>query len=242
MNVHQNARLTPSGRGLLADRVDQGWSVKAAAVAAGVSLRTASTWLRRHRQGGESRYHDRSLLSECRAGRAHRRDRGVAAAPAERLADRDAALHAALDRRRHSAPPGPEPVVGARTKARSRALRTCQARRDDPPRHQEPRPDQWPRPPHLGDRRGQSRNRGIGWDHLQEAVDDASRLASVEVLARPPDDATAFLERALAWFDRLGVKVERVMTDNGSAYRSKLFAGALARAGVHHIRSKLYTL
>ena len=55
MNVHQNARLTPCGRALLAERVEGGWSVKAAALAAGVSGRTAHTWLRRHRQGGERR-------------------------------------------------------------------------------------------------------------------------------------------------------------------------------------------
>lgn len=58
MNVHQNARLTPSGRALLAERVEGGWPVKAAAAAAGVSARTAHIWLHRHRQGGERRYHD----------------------------------------------------------------------------------------------------------------------------------------------------------------------------------------
>jgi hypothetical protein len=60
MNVHQNARLTPSGRALLADRIERGWPVRAAALAAGVSARTAYTWLCRHRQGGQGRHHDRS--------------------------------------------------------------------------------------------------------------------------------------------------------------------------------------
>ncbi|MDB5468786.1 MAG: family transposase [Caulobacter sp.] len=60
MNVHKNARLTPSGRALLADRVEQGWKVKAAAEAAGVSKRTGYKWLARHRLGGERRHHDRS--------------------------------------------------------------------------------------------------------------------------------------------------------------------------------------
>jgi acetyl esterase len=60
MNVHKNARLTPSGRALLANRVAAGWTVKAAALAAGVSLRTAHKWLSRHRLGGERRHHDRS--------------------------------------------------------------------------------------------------------------------------------------------------------------------------------------
>ncbi|GLK85302.1 hypothetical protein GCM10017653_33720 [Ancylobacter defluvii] len=95
----------------------------------------------------------------------------------------------------------------------------------------------------TGNRSGQSRNRGIGWDHLHVAIDDASRLAHVEVLPPRPgprldQDAAAFLERTLAWFRRLGVKVERVMTDNGSASWSKRFAAALAKAGVRQIRTR----
>jgi AraC-like DNA-binding protein len=60
MNVHKNARLTPVGRALMADRIEQGWSAKAAAEAAGVSTVTAYQWRRRHRLGGERRHHDRS--------------------------------------------------------------------------------------------------------------------------------------------------------------------------------------
>ena len=89
---------------------------------------------------------------------------------------------------------------------------------------------------------GMTRNRGIGWDHLHVAIDDASRLAYTELL---PDErkesATAFLSRALAWFGRHGVTVERVMTDNGSAYRSHDFAAAIAAAGLRHIRTRPYT-
>ena len=93
-----------------------------------------------------------------------------------------------------------------------------------------------------GDRTGQSKSRGIGWDHLHVAIDDASRLAYTEVLpSLGREDATAFLCRALDWFARLGVRVERVMTDNGSAYRSKLFAQALQQAGIRHVRTRPYT-
>lgn len=60
MNVDKNARLTPAGRALLADRVAGGWTVKAAAGAAGVSRRTAHKWLTRHRLGGERMHRDRS--------------------------------------------------------------------------------------------------------------------------------------------------------------------------------------
>jgi len=83
---------------------------------------------------------------------------------------------------------------------------------------------------------------GIGWEHLHVAIDDCSRLAYTEVLdGLGREHATAFIERALDWFGRLGVTIERVMTDNGSAYRSKLFAQSLERAGIRHIRTKPYT-
>jgi transposase InsO family protein len=89
----------------------------------------------------------------------------------------------------------------------------------------------------TGDRT--KRNRGIGWDHLHVAIDDASRLAYTEILpGLTADDATGFLERALAWYARLGVQVERVMTDNGSAYVSKRFAATLKAAGLRHIRTR----
>lgn len=91
----------------------------------------------------------------------------------------------------------------------------------------------------TGQRSGQTRNRGIGWDHLHVAIDDASRLAYTEILpGLTSQDAAGFLERALAWYARLGVRVERVMTDNGSAYVSKLFAKTLQTAGVRHIRTR----
>jgi len=86
------------------------------------------------------------------------------------------------------------------------------------------------------------RARGIGHEHLHVAIDDASRLAYTEILpSLGQEDATAFLQRALAWYARLGVTVQRVMTDNGSAYRSKLFAKALRQAGAKHIRTRPYT-
>ena len=91
----------------------------------------------------------------------------------------------------------------------------------------------------TGDRAGQSRSRGLGWDHLHVAIDDASRLAYTEILPTLTSaDACGFLERALAWYARLGVSVERVMTDNGSAYVSKRFAKTLQAAGVRHVRTR----
>src|SRR5690606_34695186 len=73
-------------------------------------------------------------------------------------------------------------------------------------------------------------------------IDDASRLAYTEILpSEGKDDTTAFLTRTLAWFGRLGVSIERVMTDNGAAYRSDLFAQVLRHADARHIRTRPYT-
>jgi transposase InsO family protein len=92
----------------------------------------------------------------------------------------------------------------------------------------------------TGDRRTQVR--GIGWEFVHVAVDDASRLAYVEVL---PDEggvtATQFLWRARAWFRRHGIRVRRVLTDNGSGYVSDRFARLCRSAGMRHLRTRPYT-
>ncbi len=84
--------------------------------------------------------------------------------------------------------------------------------------------------------------RGIGWEYVHVAVDDASRLAYVEVL---PDEqgvtVTAFLWRALAWYRRLGIRVRRILTDNGSGYRSHVFAQCGRSARIRHLRTRPYT-
>ena len=94
----------------------------------------------------------------------------------------------------------------------------------------------------TGQHTGMVKNRGIGWEHLHVCVDDASRLAYTEIL---PDEkkasACAFLTRALGFFQAHGVSVERVMTDNGSAYRSHAFRNLIAASGCKHIRTRPYT-
>src|SRR5258706_1810489 len=93
----------------------------------------------------------------------------------------------------------------------------------------------------TGDRR-KGRSRKAGWDFLHVCGDDASRLAYTEILpSERKEDTTAFLQRALAWLARHGVSVERVMTDNGSAYRSGLFRQAVADAAARHVRTRPYT-
>ena len=91
-----------------------------------------------------------------------------------------------------------------------------------------------------GDRR--TRVRGIGWEQVHVCIDDASRVAYVEV--RPTAttaDAVAFVRRAVRWFARRGVRVERLMTDNGAAYRARAFAAACTELGLRHLRTRPYT-
>jgi transposase InsO family protein len=90
-----------------------------------------------------------------------------------------------------------------------------------------------------GDRR--TRTHGIGWEYVHIAVDDATRLAYVEVLEdEKATTATGFLRRAIAFFRSFGVQVERVMTDNGSAYHSLVHALACKTLGLKHLRTRPY--
>jgi transposase InsO family protein len=90
--------------------------------------------------------------------------------------------------------------------------------------------------------RQQGRSAGVGYDRVHVAIDDATRLAYVEVL---PDEqqgtAIGFLSRALAWFNGQGVECRQVMSDNGPAYISSRFAKACKALGLKHIRTRPYT-
>jgi transposase InsO family protein len=243
MNVHHNARLTPHGRGVMVERIARGWPVARAAEAAGVSARTAYRWLGRHRRG--ERLCDRSSAPHrCR----HR-------LPAERVAE--------IEQLRRQRMTGPM-IARALGMARStvglvlRRLGLGKLKALDPKvpviRYERSAPGEMIHldikklgrfrvaghrvtgSPQLG------RSKHAGWDFLHVCVDDASRLAYTELLpSEGQEDTTAFLERALAWLARHGIRVERVMTDNGSAYRSKRFAAALRHAHLRHIRTRPYT-
>lgn len=245
MNVHKNARLTPSGRVLLAERIESGWPVAEAAAASGVSVRTAYRWLGRYRSG-DRQLNDRSsaphtcphqLPVEQIAAIEHlRRQRQTGAAIARVLGMARSSVGLILRRlglnRLERLEPRP-PVIRYE-KARPGEMIHIDIKslgKIDGVGHRI-----------TGQHAGHHRARGIGYEHLHVAIDDASRLAYTEVLpSLGREDATAFLERTIAWFGRLGVRVERVMTDNGSAYRSKLFAQALQRAGARHVRTRPYT-
>ena len=246
MNVHKNARLTPVGRALMVSRIEQeGWSVARSAEASGVSRRTASKWLQRHRRGGERRHHDRSSAPR-------RCPRKTSAQVIDQIQ--------ALRRQRMTGPAIARTLGLARSTVglilRRLGLGKLSALDPKVPvvRYERAAPGEMI---HLdikklgkfnvqghrvtGDRRA-GRSRKAGWDFLHVCVDDASRLAYTEVLASEGQhDTTAFLERALAWLARHGVVVQRVMTDNGSAYRSGLFRQALQTAGARHVRTRPYT-
>ena len=246
MNVHKNARLTPIGRALMISRIEQeGWPVARAAEASGVSRRTASKWLQRHRRSDERRHHDRSSAPR-RCPR--------------KTSDQVIARIEALRRQRMTGPAIARTLGLARSTVglilRRLGLGRLSALDPKVPivRYERATPGEMI---HLdikklgkfnvqghrvtGDRRA-GRSRKAGWDFLHVCVDDASRLAYTEVLpSEGQHDTTAFLERALAWLGQHGVTVQRVMTDNGSAYRSKLFAKALRAAGARHVRTRPYT-
>jgi transposase InsO family protein len=246
MNVHKNARMTVHGRLLLIQRVaGAGWRVVDAAAAAGVSERTAYTWLARYRAGGERALHDRSSAPA----------RSPSRLPAEAIA--------AIERLRRQRWTGPRiaralgrPVSTVGSVLRRLGLGRLSALETKPPviRYQRAAAGELL---HIdskklgriaglghrvtGDRRGH-RARGVGWEYLHVAIDDASRLAYTEVL---PDERGAtcagFLARAAAWFATLGVRIERVMTDNAFAYaKSRLFRAAMTKLGARHLTTKPY--
>jgi transposase InsO family protein len=94
----------------------------------------------------------------------------------------------------------------------------------------------------TGDRRGHSSRRGVGWEYVHVSIDDNSRVAFAKIMSdEKKRSAVAFLKAALAYYASLGIKIERVMTDNGSCYRSFAFRTACKRLGLRHIRTKPYT-
>lgn len=244
MNLHKNARLTPSGRVLLVGRIEAGWPASRAAQAAGVSSRTVYRWLMRYRAGDRQLQDRSSAPHHC----------------PHRLAPDLVAAIARLRRQRQTGPSIAQSLGLSRSTV-GLVLRRLGLNRLD---RLEPKPVairyERERPGELlhldiktlgrfdrighritGTMVNHNKGRGVGWEHLHVAIDDASRLAYTEVLpSLGKEDATAFLNRALGWFERLGVRVERVMTDNGSAYSSKLFANAIHMAGVRHIRTRPY--
>jgi transposase InsO family protein len=256
MKLHRNAALSWCGRRLLCERVVvDGWTLRAAAEAAGVSVRCARKWVGRYRSEGEQGLADRSSAPRRVANRtadervavivALRQLRMTAAEIAETLRMPLSTVSAVLTRNgigrlgRIGLEPAvryersrPGELVHVDVKKLGRIQGGAGRRvRGGGRRHSLPT---------FTDRDGHKRAT-VGWEYVHIAIDDHSRLAYAEVL---PDEKAAtaigFLERALAFYARYGIRVERVLTDNGSAYVSVVHALACKTLGVRHLRTRPY--
>jgi transposase InsO family protein len=249
--THARAKLTPQGRLLLVTRVlEMGWSVPMAAQAQGCSPATGYKWLRRFHAEGPAGLLDRS-------SRPHRSPRRLSSV-------REQAI---LAYRMHTLE-GPHRIAWALGEAPAtvhRVLRRLGAPRlrdlDRPTRtlvrYERDRPGElvhidvkkqgripsgggW-RVHGRGIGRGGRIKRGLGYDFVHAAIDDRSRLAYAEIL---PDErketAAGFVVRANRFYADHGIRIERVLTDNGSCYRSRDFAKVLDAAGIMHRRTRPY--
>jgi len=244
MKLHGNARTCPKSRRLLVDRLEGEWSLTEVAEAAGVSERTAAKWLARWRAEGEAGLLDRSSAPKER--------------PTQLPADRVKAIEA-LRRLRMTAAEIAE-VLGLALSTVSRWLKRIGLGKrsrltppEPPNRYERKRPGELL---HVdikklvriergaghrltGKRTWQAK--GAGWEFVHVCIDDATRLAYVEVLPNEKGTTAAgFLRRATRWFASMGIAVERVMSDNGACYRSTVHATACRELGLRHLFTQPY--
>lgn len=243
MDLHRNAKSCPSSRKLLVQRIRKGWDIHEAAEAAGISVRSAYKWLRRFRDGGSTSLRDRS-------SRPHRSPRAV---PLKRR-------QVILRLRQHR-------MTSAQIAARLKMPRSTIARvlsraglgrlkfldRAEPVRrYQREHPGELLHLDvkklgcfrHVGHRVTGDKSwgsRGAGWEFVHVCVDDATRLAYVGVFEDEKGcSAARFLEDAIAWYRRLGIRVQSALTDNGACYRSREFTKVCSRFQVRHLFTKPY--
>ena len=246
MNVHKNARLTPLGRERLVEMIAQGMTFSHAGAVCGCSAKTAAKWWHRFEREGRGGLFDRT-------SRPHSlRDPTPDAVAAKIVILRRQRLTGA----HIAARTGVSPATVSRVLRRAGLSRMRDLEPAEPARRYErdhpgdmihldiKRLGKFERTGHriTGDRTGQSNSRGIGWEYVHICIDDASRLSFTQIF---PDEkavsAVAHLKAAVKWYASMGVKVVRVMTDNGSCYKSRAFRAACAELGLRHIRTKPYT-
>ncbi len=255
MRLHGNAALSWSGRRVVAQRViDQGWTLRQAAEAAGISVRCASKWVGRYRSDGEQGLADRSSAPH-RVWNRTAPERVVAIVALRQLRMTAAEIAETLEM----------PLSTVSCVLRRNGIgRLGRIGLEPAVRYEHTRPGELV---HIDIKRlgrieggagkritGVKRNpdrrrldaagierKIIGWEYLHVAVDDYSRLAYAEVL---PDEkastAIAFLRRALAYYRRYGIQVERILTDNGSCYRAAIHAIACRSLRIKHSRTRPY--
>ena len=228
MRIHANARLTQKGRlRLIFQHLNDHRPLAELAAEAGISLRCADKWLARYRSDGLAALADRRSVR--RHQRLHLRHIArLLAAPFSTVARALNGL--GLGRLRNL---DPKPPVQRYERERPGDLIHIDVKKLARFRKVGHR---------ITGNRQQGRSAGVGYDRVHVAIDDATRLAYVEVL---PDEqqatAIGFLTRALAWFNGHGVECRQVMSDNGSAYISKAFAKACSVLKLKHIRTRPYT-
>jgi transposase len=254
MKLHGNAALSWQGRRRLVRLVvEQGWTLTAAAAAAAVSVPCARKWVGRYRDEGELGLRDRSSAPQRVANRTAperveaiaklRRLRFTAAEIAETLGMARSTVSGILTRigmgrlgrlglepaRRYERS-RPGELVHVDVKKLGRIKGGAGKRvRGGIRQHANPR---------VTDRNGRIR-RTVGWEYVHIAVDDYSRLAYAEVLANERAATVAgFLRRAVAFYQRHGIEVEQLLTDNGGGYRSKLHALTCRALGIRHPRTR----
>jgi transposase InsO family protein len=253
MRLHANARACPKSRRLLVERIEGGWSVMEAAAAAGITDRTARRWLRRWREEGPGGLLDRSsaphriphktpparVAEIVRLRRLRMTAAGIAVALGMALSTVSAVLRrVGLGKRSRLEPPEPANRYERRRPGELIHIDVKKLGRILKPGHRvtgkriNARNTYTPDGRRIGD---------AGWEPVHVCVDDHSRLAYAEVLTdEKAISAAGFLRRAVAFFATHGGKVERVMTDNGSPYRSQLHAQACRELGLRHLRTQPY--
>jgi transposase InsO family protein/transposase len=255
MKLHANARLSLKGRELLIERVERaGWSVMEAAEAAGIAERTARKWLGRYRDEGAAGLVDRSSAPTVVANRtderrveviaALRRLRMTGAEIAEVLGMALSTVSGILTRigmgklgrlglepaQRYERA-GPGELLHIDVKKLGRIHQGAGHRITGK------------RGRYTGTRTDAegARRQLVGWEYVHIAIDDATRLAYVEVLSDEKAlTAVGFLRRAVDHFAGYGITIERVITDNGSPYRSTVHAIACRALGIRHLRTRPY--
>jgi transposase InsO family protein len=247
MDSHKNARLTPKGREQMVRAVVDGGMTKAAAACQfNTTPKTVGKWVDRFLREGVEGLRDRSSrplssasqtpLATCDAVEALRRQRYTGKQIAAELAISSATVSRILRRRGLNRLSALEPAEPARRYERENPgdlihIDIKKLVKFEGVGHRI-----------TGDRRGQGNYRGIGWEFVHVCIDDASRIAFVQIM---PDaskqSAVGFLKAAVTYYESLGVKIARVMTDNGGCYRALAFRDACRALGLRHICTRPYT-
>lgn len=242
MDIHRNAKTTPKMRELIVQRAQQGWTQRQIADALAISVRTVAKWRNRARHSSD--------LNDA-SSRPHRIARRRSARTTMAIVALRHTRATAWEISRMVGVPRSTVtwILGRAGLNRLTAL--------DAPRLVQRY--EWPAAGDLlhldikplmrirgighrihGDRRRMTR--GIGQEYVHVAIDDATRVAFVEVRRSQRRHACEqFLRRALQWFARRGIRVRRILTDNGAGYRSDVFARACRAWCVRHKRTRPYT-